>query len=140
MRATGIPTDCVTYDEIGGTEVDATTMITMVIGRRDKLTETEAQAAGAMWRKARMKSPQSPIAIMILGYDQDPRELWEFPEVCRYVQWWAAAAGMQHPEAVLSLPDPISARFLGGFLASCGVYGEEYRTHALSSVGTTPSH
>jgi hypothetical protein len=35
---------------------------------------------------------------MIAGYDDDPREIWEFPEVCRYVRQWAKATGLDNPD------------------------------------------
>jgi len=131
----GMPNDAVTYDEIAQTAIDPRTMVNLVIGTRDKLTEAAARDAGETWKKLRAKSPQSPIAIVILGYDQDPRELWEFPEVRRYVQWWAEAAGMDRPEALLSLPDPITGQALGGFLSACGVFGEGCRDYTLKSSG-----
>ena len=35
--------------------------------------------------------------ICLLGYNDDPREVWEFHDARRYLRWWARYAGMNDP-------------------------------------------
>lgn len=40
------------------------------------------------------------IALCVDGYDEDPRELWQVPEVARFLRRWAFATGLcdwRHP-------------------------------------------
>jgi hypothetical protein len=36
------------------------------------------------------------FTIGLLGYDDDPREVWEFHDARRYVRWWAKFAGLNN--------------------------------------------
>jgi len=75
-----MPVDFVSYE--GGlepTEVTEGTLINLTIGTRDELTKRDADAAGRAFQEIRRRHSETLIALSILGYDQDPRELWEFP-------------------------------------------------------------
>jgi hypothetical protein len=40
------------------------------------------------------KHPGSPIALLISGFDDDPRSLWDIPRVAEYVRVFAREAGL----------------------------------------------
>ena len=109
--------------------------IFMVIGHRDRLTKREADYAATAWRLARQQYPDTPIAIAVDGYDDDERELWEFPEICRYIRRWAKQAGVDGNATAAALaavpvipPDRAvelakAQNDFAAFLAVCGVFG-----------------
>lgn len=120
-----------TNDQLIRGEVPEAGLCHLTIGTRANLTNREADRAAEAWRAVRARSPEAIINIMILGYDDDPRELWEFPKVCRYVRRWARSAGIDAPDAVVALP--VTGLLLAGLLAACGVFGEEMRAIALQN-------
>jgi hypothetical protein len=80
----------------------------------------------------------------------DPREIWEFPEVVRYIRWWTRFAGMDDPAtADLFLgrgnlkgldPDSDEGKWaMAGFglLAACGVFGDEIARQVLAAQKST---
>ena len=46
------------------------------------------------WRTITAENPKAKFVLQVGGFDDDPRELWEFPEVCAYVQRWANLVGL----------------------------------------------
>jgi hypothetical protein len=148
MRANGIPAELVFYDR-GGTcdlsgcpDSDGEGMfIPITIGSRGNLSKAEARRAAAMWRQATNRYPRACFMISLLGYNRDPREVWEFRDARRYVRWWARFAGMNDPATAdhwfgagsavgQTMPAPWGTGGMG-FLAACGVFGEELRQAAL---------
>jgi hypothetical protein len=118
-----------------------------LIGRRDSLSKREALIAAEGWRKLTARYPRASFLLMIAGCDDDPREIWEFPEVCRYVRQWAKATGLDNPDVADlwlgscegRLETPLQGPEAGGLsvLAACGVFGEEMRREALSDHNPT---
>lgn len=107
-------------------------MIAFEMGRRDNLTEAGAADAARIWRQTVRKYPGAAITIHIAGYDEDPRELWDLPDVCAYVRRWATLTGIFSPN---DLPATSATREFAainaGFLAACGVFGESLKRQAL---------
>jgi hypothetical protein len=67
------------------------------------------------------------IHVAIAGYDRDPKELWEFAEVRRFVRRWARSAGLGDPYVAMreignveQFPDLLV------LLAKCGTFGKDY--------------
>jgi hypothetical protein len=56
--------------------------------------EREARRVGSVVAQAALKYPIAGLVLLIGGYDQDPEELWEKPEVMQYVRWFANASGL----------------------------------------------
>jgi hypothetical protein len=129
-------------------------MIPFIIGMRGNLSKTEAHKAGAMWRSAIKRYPKAIFYLNLIGYDQDPREIWEIVDAARYVRRFARAAGLDDPDEALRIFGPGSPTFeagvaIGGavgktmlqatigFLAGCGAFGEELKQQALSTVKPT---
>jgi hypothetical protein len=106
------------------------TVVAFEIGSRDALTPDKAQRAAQKWRDVVAKHPRACFVLMIPGYDDDPRELWEFPEVTAYVRHFAEAAGIRYVNDVPG-SDPEVRGNMAGFLAGCGVFGEDQRRIAL---------
>lgn len=110
----------------------------MIIGERGHLTQQGAQRMGTQWRKFAQRYPDGVFGFSIEGYGDDPRELWEIPEVVGYVQQWARHAGMDDLATATRLVGPNSPagreipeqRNLT-LLAACGVFGEEMKATAL---------
>jgi hypothetical protein len=91
------------FDEDGPVpaNADSHTMLTIVCGVRYGLNEQMAGAMGRKFQECRRKAPQALYALVMFGYDDDPRELWEIPEVCEYIPRFARYAGLEgaHLEA-----------------------------------------
>jgi hypothetical protein len=79
--------------------------------------------------------------ICLFGYNEDPREVWEFRDARPYVRWWARYAGMDDLATAdrwlglnsaigRTMPAPWATAGMG-FLAACGVFGEELRQEKL---------
>ncbi len=78
-----------------------------------------------VFKQARRASPGAEILIWIAGYDDDPRELWDFPEVRRYVRWWSRAAGLGSWQAAIEIPWADFDACMGVLIA-CNVFGDEH--------------
>jgi hypothetical protein len=116
--------------------------IPITIGSRGNLSKAEAKRSAAMWRKAIGRYPKGCFMISLLGYNDDPREVWEFRDARRYVRWWARFADMDDPATAdrwlgassaigrSGLPWPFATGGMG-FLAACGVFGEAPRQAAV---------
>jgi hypothetical protein len=150
MRGLGCPAQPAFYDGhdfSGWPPGDGEGMlIPITIGARGNLSKAEARTGAAMWREVTKRYPKGYFVICLLGYNADPREVWEFRDARRYVRWWARFAGVDDIETAdrfLGLGSAIGAfdpRFAGagvGFLAACGVFGEEARQVALRSFKPT---
>lgn len=111
-------------------------MISISIGVRSALNRTEARLAAKLFRKAVVRYPKAIFLISILGYDDDPRELWEFEDVCRYVRKWARFAGVDDVETAAKYFANFDTGTMG-FLAGCGVFGEVMQRQSLT--GLTPT-
>jgi len=109
--------------QIGGNGMAALCMIE--IGARGNLTKRRAREHAVVFKETRRASPGAEITIGIAGYDDDPRELWDFPEVRRYVRWWSRAAGLGSWQAAIAVP---WANFDAGMhvLVACNVFGDEH--------------
>ena len=143
----GIPKDLPPGDGEG-------TMMPFIMGMRDSLTKTDARKAAAMWRHLVAYYPKAIFYLNMLGYDQDPREIWEIVDAARYVRWFARAAGLDDLdeaqrilgpgsptwEAGQAMADPIGNNGVAGtigFLAACGVFGDELKQEALRQLNPT---
>lgn len=74
------------------------TVLTMVIGERGSFNRKGLATAVLAWRALKI-TPTTAIALLIGGYDNDPRELWEIAEVRSYVQKFCAKTeAHKHPQ------------------------------------------
>jgi hypothetical protein len=144
MQAAGIPAEWVFYDRDGGCDLSGVQsddgdgmLIPITIGSRGNLFRAEAERAAATWRQATGRFPKASFMVSLLGYNEDPREVWEFRDARRYVRWWARAAGMDDLATAdrwlgltsaigQTMPTPWAIAGMG-FLVACGVFGEELR-------------
>jgi hypothetical protein len=96
--------------------------VDLTIGIRGSLTRSFAKAAAKAWREMVKRHPKALFRVAIAGYDDDPRELCDFPEVREYVCRWARFAEINF-ETLSTLPfaDEESV----AFLAACGVFGDQ---------------
>jgi hypothetical protein len=90
-------------------------LICQIIGERGKLTRREAKVAARKWEELLTCAPAARVMLSVSGYDDDPRGLYEFGEVRKFVQQFARFAGIN--DAAIERLDDDSA-FL---LAMCGV-------------------
>jgi hypothetical protein len=121
-------------------------LIWILIGSRDELNKAAAKRMGDLWRKATQHYPCAAFLFFMFGFDEDPREMWEIPDVAHYVRQWARFAGMDDLDAALhwfgrnSHAYPILQEMIRqrggipgiGFLAACGVFGERLRQEAIA--------
>jgi hypothetical protein len=122
-------------------------LITFTVGCRGELTEVQAHEAAEGWRRATRRYPKALFYLVFAGYDDDPRELHEFPEVCAYAQEWAKLVGLDDEAAAdhwlgtckgrISLPlEGDKLRGCGfSVLIGLGVFGAEARAEALVRGG-----
>jgi hypothetical protein len=152
LRALGIP--AVFYDRDGNCDLsdcpdgDGEGMfIPLNIGARGNLSKAKARRGAAMWRQGTDRYPNACFMICLLGYNDDPREVWEFRDARRYVRWWARFAGMDDSATAdrwlgasssigQTMPAPWGTGGMG-FLAACGVFGEEARQFAVRNFKPT---
>src|ERR1700722_15845007 len=69
-------------------------LVQLTVGARGSLTRSFAKAAAKTWREIVKRHPKATFGVSIAGYDDDPRELVDFPEVREYVCRWARFAGV----------------------------------------------
>lgn len=73
-----------------------TAAVIVEFGRRGVLTD---EVIAEMRHAPRMVTevyPGKPLMIAIGGYDEDPRRLWEIPEVVDYIRRYAKASGLSN--------------------------------------------
>lgn len=142
-RDHGLKTDFLDKDQSNWPAGDGSNIgpLTVTIGIRGDLTEQAAQDNAKRWRAVVERYPKASFIVIIPGYDHDPRELWDIPEAADYVRRWAHHAGMDDLDVADDYLGPLSA--IGqthqqlahgnlGFLAACGVFGDENKAKALA--------
>src|SRR5262245_5878357 len=92
------------------------------IGSRDDLSKQEARCSAKLWCETVQRAPKAVFVLHLAGFDDDPREIWEFADAARYVRWWARYAGMGDVDVADRL---LASGSSLSFLAACGVFGEE---------------
>jgi hypothetical protein len=60
-----------------------------------------------MSRDVTTRHPKAYFVINLIGFDDDPRELWEFRDVRLYVRWWARLCSLD--DIVKAAPRLVSA-------------------------------
>jgi hypothetical protein len=74
------------------------TMVAFTIGSKTEMHRKALAAAVLAWRAIKIE-PTTAIIMHFGGYDDDPRELWQIPEVCRFVQKFCAKTkAHEHPQ------------------------------------------
>jgi hypothetical protein len=87
------------HDDIAaGKPVDLErTVMVFSIGTAPHFSFKAIAAAAASWQALKIK-PSTAIVTHFGGFDEDPRELWEIPEVRRFVQRFCAKTDAhKHP-------------------------------------------
>jgi hypothetical protein len=89
-------------------------IVALTVGVRGHLTRSVAKRSAMAFRKIVATYPEVYVMLHFSGWDDDPRALWEFPEVCRYAQLWARLAGVDSPNNVPAMSNlsPDSLRVL----------------------------
>jgi hypothetical protein len=123
FKARGVDTTVAGMDEDTSRYGDGDgVFIPITIGLRGKLTAHEAKECAELWCEAVRRHPKGIFYPNLLGYDSDPRELYEFEDVRRYLRVWARLAAITSPEAIgVEVVDG-----LVGLLAACGCAGFEH--------------
>jgi hypothetical protein len=98
-------------------------LVSFHVGSRGELDWFAAQEYARSWKIFRTRHPKSPVVIFFLGYDTDPREIWDIPECVQYLKWFAKTAGINKPS---DLPPDIDSN-LFGLMARCGVFPDVTR-------------
>jgi hypothetical protein len=101
------------------------------IGTADDLTpETRARSVRLFHKLVERHAKW--IAFVIGGYDDDPRELWEIPEVIAYVVEWLIAADLRTAEqARAANVTEQTIQWMGACLEAA------YHTRPLETAGGT---
>lgn len=73
-----------TFADMGKPDAETVGMLIQVGNKGELDTKHAADAAQALL-KARETHPAATIVLVVNGYDEDQRELWEVPEVCDYM-------------------------------------------------------
>ena len=98
------------------------------IGAVGHLTDERARFAARQWNIAERRGIEH-LLIYVDGYDDDPRELLQIPEVCDYLKLFVRHAGLTIEKATKLIPNNQGC----GVLAACGAFGEHYRKAALAT-------
>lgn len=96
---------------------DEPDVIHQMLGTRGELTRQAAKAAAKAWKDLLQRAPKAYVMLSIAGYDDDPRALWEFDEVKKFVQQFARFAGI---DEVTDYRERLSDDTVA-LLAACGV-------------------
>jgi hypothetical protein len=67
------------------------------IGARDDLSRETAEKSAWGVALAITRLPDATHHLMISGYDDDPRELWDIPEVCVFVRQFSDSLAARLP-------------------------------------------
>ena len=87
------------------------TVMVFTICERGRLDRKTLATAVIAWRNLQIQK-NTAVMIHVGGYDEDPRELWQIPEVCTFVQKFCAKTkAHEHPAL-----EPMSK----GVLLACG--------------------
>jgi hypothetical protein len=145
-----MPVEAIAYGNDGSASADWPEMgdgdrvlIHVTIGERGNLTKGEARLAASMWHAAIKRYPKGIFVLNLLGYNEDPREIWDIAEAARYVRWWARFADMNEIEnaaGFLGLPGTSLDGVGVAFLAACGVFGDEAKRAALAKHKPMTAH
>ena len=80
-------------DNLPDTGSEGTGFVVFTMGMRDELTK---KRTAWPWHGAKLAcASRTPGSTVNCGLRNDPRELWEFPEVARYVRRFARRPGSQ---------------------------------------------
>ena len=83
------------YDDLAAAHAEtASRGIVLCIGERGRLAPADMLRAVSAWRAVLQINPAC-LLLHVGGYDDDLRELWDIPDVRRYVVNWAIAAGVE---------------------------------------------
>jgi hypothetical protein len=83
------------------------TMTVFSIGTGPQFSRRALSMAVMAWRALKIE-PSTAVTMHIGGYDDDPRELWQIPEVRMFVQRFCAKTGAHKHPAV----EPISRNWM----------------------------
>jgi hypothetical protein len=76
-----------------------------------KADETYFQSAVSVWHRMRHQHDfDALIFVTVGGYDDDPRSLWEIPEVVAFVGRWIEATGCLREKRLLPLTRAVLER------------------------------
>jgi hypothetical protein len=74
------------------------TVLGFTIGTKTEMKHKDLATAVLAWRALKIE-PSTAIMFHFGGYDDDPRELWDIPEVCTDVQKFCAKTqAHKHPQ------------------------------------------
>ena len=105
--------------ENGASMVEHDMFVPLEIGSRGDLTTARVQAVATFFKQIEERAGPGCIYAHLAGYDSDPRELWDIPEVADYVRLWAHLAGLDTNSAPAALHEMSLS-----LLVACGVSGE----------------
>lgn len=72
------------------------------IGTKGEFTRERAREAAAAFARIRFAQPNAEHGIVVGGYDDDHRELWDIPEAKAYVRDYTAYVALYMPGRPLS--------------------------------------
>ena len=107
--------------------MDEFDVVCVEIGSRGHLSRADAKRGVVTWKKAQRSQPGARFTFAIAGYDDDPRALWEIPEVAAYVRRWAELVGITDPGIAERMFRPENDYVRGntvGLLDLCCVFGD----------------
>jgi hypothetical protein len=74
------------------------TVLGFTVGEKGLMNRKGIATAVLAWRALKIE-PTTAIVMHFGGYDDDPRELWDIPEVCTYVRKFCAKTNAhEHPQ------------------------------------------
>jgi hypothetical protein len=94
-------------------------IVGILIGQRGKLTPDAAEQGARLFKDVAAQHPQADLHPHVGGFDDDPRGLWEIPEVRAYLCRWAELVGIERADDAEDLRIEINTCAV---LAKCGAY------------------
>ena len=108
-----VPIDWRLHDQlVSGEKFDLKqTVVVFTVCERGRTNRKALATAVVAWRNLKIEN-NTAIMLHFAGYDDDPRELWQIPDVCDFVQRFCAKTKAHEHSAL----EPMSK----GLLLACG--------------------
>lgn len=101
------------------------------IGSRGEFTASRCVAAARAFKRLVAINPKVKVILHVGGYDEEPREIYQFADAAQYIRQWAELAGLTTLEDAMRWLD-----YEGGLplVVGAGCYDDATHTKAGSET------
>lgn len=81
-------------DILNGAIIDPRAVLAVTLTGADALNRVTLRRACVAFRRIKEQRGDGVVILHIDGYDDDPRDLWEIPELCAWLAAWCCKVGI----------------------------------------------